>query len=158
MNDSADTLFGVVRTHASSVLRNLMSALGLLVASARWGEGIVLACLASAGTVSVLWAFKVRHQGRLAGRSERQASTSMALVEAIALASEAKDRTSERHLRRVRTYSVGIGRKLGQRRELGTQRPDGLPFGSRPQTVSAVRARGQARKNRRVTRQRPRGR
>ncbi len=89
------------------------AVLALLVAFARWGEGIVLACLASAGTTSTLWALRLRRQDRRVTRSQHRARTSMALVETIALAIEAKDRTSERHLRRVRTYAVGVGRRLG---------------------------------------------
>jgi len=57
----------------------------------------------------------LRRQRRRVLEAQARSRTGFALVESIALAIEAKDRTSERHLRRMRVYTVGVGRRLGLR-------------------------------------------
>ncbi|MFQ5701206.1 MAG: HD domain-containing phosphohydrolase, partial [Acidobacteriota bacterium] len=93
------------------------TALGLAGAMLLWGRAPVLACAASAGLVALVDAWRGTRLGQQVRMARRRARTSFAVMESIALAIEAKDRTSERHLRRMRIYSVGIGRLLGMTRE-----------------------------------------
>lgn len=93
----------------------VVSLLSLAVAVARlvWGGAPVLICLAGLGTGAFLMG-ALQRRPRLAMEAvRRRARMAMGLVEAIALAIEAKDRTSERHLRRVRSYALAVGRRLG---------------------------------------------
>ena len=89
------------------------AAIGLASAWSLLGEVTILACLVTASAVSLVWGVALTRSRNRILRSERRARMSASVVEAIALAIEAKDRTSERHLRRVRAYALGIGQKLG---------------------------------------------
>ncbi|HET9480352.1 MAG TPA: HD domain-containing phosphohydrolase, partial [Candidatus Polarisedimenticolia bacterium] len=77
------------------------------------GEPPVLACLGSALAAALLLSPRLSRLARQREEAERRARTGLTLVEAIALAIEAKDSTSERHLRRMRIYAVGVARRLG---------------------------------------------
>ncbi len=90
-----------------------VTSLALVLACERLGFPTVAACLGSAGVASALWAWRVARLLLVAEREGRRAATGLSLVESIALAIEAKDRTSERHLRRVRAHAAGVGRRLG---------------------------------------------
>jgi len=115
-------------TRGGRTLRDLvLSAAGsttaagvsLLIAGAmaRWGAGPVLACLTASGVTAIACSGLIRRHRRLAAAARRGAETGIALVEALALAIEAKDKTSERHLLRMRIYAQGIARRLGMSAE-----------------------------------------
>ncbi|HEY3175789.1 MAG TPA: HD domain-containing phosphohydrolase [Candidatus Polarisedimenticolia bacterium] len=89
------------------------AAIALASAEGPLGEPVVLACLAFAGLGALAMTGVGLGQRQRVRASDRRARTGLALVESIALAIEAKDRTSERHLRRMRLYAVGVGRRLG---------------------------------------------
>ncbi len=55
--------------------------------------------------------FDTVRQGRLHG--QQMADLYLSVIEALALAIDAKDRTTQRHVRRVQTFAVEIGRVLG---------------------------------------------
>jgi len=110
--------------HGSRSLPGLLTEAGaaagsgvacLLIAGSlsRFGEGPSLACLTASFATAVAFSGALRRQGRREASALRRADSGLALVEALALAIEAKDSTSERHLRRMRIYALGIARRLG---------------------------------------------
>jgi len=74
---------------------------------------IALLCGASAFAASALWVPVLLWQRRALARATSRSRMAASIVEALALAIEARDRTSERHIRRMRVYASGIGRRLG---------------------------------------------
>ena len=97
---------------AGSVVCSMIS-LALAGAILVWGHGPVLASTAAAGIVALPLSWSIARQREALVTTARKACTGLAVVESIALAIEAKDRTSERHLRRMRVYSLAVGRRLG---------------------------------------------
>ncbi len=106
------TLPGLLAGAGAAVLAG---AACLLIAGAmnRFGEESSLACLSASFLTAIAFSGLLRRQTRREAAARRRAETGIALVESLALAIEAKDRTSERHLRRMRVYSLGIARRLG---------------------------------------------
>ena len=100
---------------ASGFSRINLSALSVVTPSAAAPEEVLKSALALLTALLSCWlvAVALRRQSRLVRSAEQRARTGIALVESIALAIEAKDRTSERHLRRMRIYSAEVGRRLG---------------------------------------------
>ncbi|MGH9868452.1 MAG: diguanylate cyclase [Candidatus Polarisedimenticolia bacterium] len=76
-------------------------------------EAITFGLLAGAGVAALPLAWRSAKQEREIVSLRGRARTGFALVESIALAIEARDQTSERHLRRMRIYSLAVGRHLG---------------------------------------------
>jgi diguanylate cyclase (GGDEF)-like protein/putative nucleotidyltransferase with HDIG domain len=104
------------RTLGLSLIGAAMAAAGAQVlASSRaaWGDRLVVGVLAACSAVLVPLAWRLVRQERDLASLRARARTGIALVESIALAIEAKDHTSERHLRRMRVYCLDLGRRLG---------------------------------------------
>src|SRR5262245_36635169 len=74
---------------------------------------IALLCGAAALATSALWAPPLIWHRRSLARATARSRMAASIVEALALAIEARDRTSERHIHRMRVYAGGIGRRLG---------------------------------------------
>jgi diguanylate cyclase (GGDEF)-like protein/putative nucleotidyltransferase with HDIG domain len=89
------------------------AALALAAARTAWGDSLVLGALLAAACAALPLGWRLVRQERELASLHRRARTGAALVESIALAIEAKDHTSERHLRRMRVYSLEVGRRLG---------------------------------------------
>ena len=104
-----------LRTHRVGVL----SAAGILAAAAgaclfTAGRGL-LGSGATAGAL-VAWAFCHRHGRRLfhaADRGQQLADLHLSTIEALALAIDAKDKTSASHIRRVQHYAGALARAVG---------------------------------------------
>ena len=92
-----------------------LATVTLTLIAADRGDQFLLPWLISAAVVAVAMTPLIRAGERRTAAAQRRASTGLALVESIALAIEAKDRTSERHLRRMRVFAVEMGRRLGMR-------------------------------------------
>jgi diguanylate cyclase (GGDEF)-like protein len=93
------------------------AAAGLSLAAAQairiWGLGPVALWLAVPFAAGAPLAAALARSRRTAAAHRRRADGSMEVLEAVALAIEAKDRTSASHLRRMRALACGIGRRLG---------------------------------------------
>ncbi len=99
-----------------ALLASVLSAAGslaIVVARISWDDALPLACLAGSALASLPLAARLAQAEKENASLKRRARTGLALVESIALAIEAKDHTSERHLRRMRIFSLDIGRRLG---------------------------------------------
>lgn len=108
------TEFTVELMGAASVSIGAAAAsVALAAARVNPGDAIVLTGLACAALAALAMTERSFGERRRIQAADRRAGTGLALVESIALAIEAKDRTSERHLRRMRVYSLGVGRRLG---------------------------------------------
>ena len=104
---------------ASGFSRLNLAALFQATPSAAAPQQVMRTALALLSMLFACWLVSaaLHRQSRLVRAARSRAGTGLALVESIALAIEAKDRTSERHLRRMRIYTVEIGRRLGLRPE-----------------------------------------
>ena len=74
---------------------------------------IALLCAAAACAASALWAPALLWHRRALARATVRGRMAASIVEVLALAIEARDRTSERHIHRMRVYAAGVGRRLG---------------------------------------------
>ncbi len=110
----------IVTTWASNFIWTAPAYVG----GASLGVGLVLG-LQAFGLWAVLYAmvplyilyfslhlyFDTVRQGRLHGK--QMADLYLSVIEALALAIDAKDRTTQRHVRRVQTFAVELGKVLG---------------------------------------------
>ncbi|HKY33724.1 MAG TPA: HD domain-containing phosphohydrolase [Candidatus Polarisedimenticolia bacterium] len=88
------------------------AAWGLAAAMAGRREAVTMGLCCAGLAAFLLCRRAVRLERELAAQAQRT-HTGLALLESIALAIEAKDHTSERHLRRMRVYCLELGRRLG---------------------------------------------
>jgi len=91
------------------------AALALAAAQAVriWGVGPVALLLMPPFAVMAPLAVSLSRERRAAAALRRRTDGVLDIIEALALAIEAKDHTSARHLRRMRTLAAGLGRRLG---------------------------------------------
>jgi len=107
---------GARREWASMIFASGVSAVLSLAAAQAvriWGLGPLAIQLAPPFAVMAPLAIAVSRERSARSAIKRHADGAMEVVEALALAIEAKDRTSARHLRRMRAFALGLGRRLG---------------------------------------------